>query len=197
MPCVSTHSPSFEAWIANKAIFPQSTSRKGFCSARVKHRQRQSHRDERQRQHPPHVIPRPRRDHAPDAHPEKAGQQHDVREERQEDDGAREPPDARELEKKNQKTAEKEIEARAACGLGHAERQAYAAITADSRQKCLDRDFRPTFADPSSVFDRYRTCDRLRRLERGTKPALSPLLPRRNKPTAIAVPDGFTRDDAR
>jgi hypothetical protein len=37
--CVSIHSPSFEAWIANKAIFPQSTSRKGFCSARVKHRQ--------------------------------------------------------------------------------------------------------------------------------------------------------------
>ena len=27
--CVSTHSPSFEAWIVNKAILPQSMSRKG------------------------------------------------------------------------------------------------------------------------------------------------------------------------
>ena len=33
--CVSTHSPSFEAWIVNKAILPQSMSRKGR-SERVK-----------------------------------------------------------------------------------------------------------------------------------------------------------------
>ena len=33
--CVSTHSPSFEAWIVNKAILPQSMSRKGR-SGRVK-----------------------------------------------------------------------------------------------------------------------------------------------------------------
>jgi hypothetical protein len=30
MPCVSTHSPSFDAWIVNNSIFPQSISRKRF-----------------------------------------------------------------------------------------------------------------------------------------------------------------------
>ena len=64
--------------------------------------------------------PAPRGGQAADGNTQKARHQHDVGEERQEDDRAAQPADARQLEEKNHEADQEELDARSRRGLARA-----------------------------------------------------------------------------